>query len=39
MTETAQYDLVLAIGVLHHLDDEQAEEFLNLARSALKPGG
>ena len=39
MTETAHYDLVLAMGVLHHLDDAQAEEFLNLARSGLKPGG
>ena len=39
MTEKAHYDLVLAMGVLHHLDDEQAREFLSLARSSLKPGG
>ena len=39
MTEEAHYDLVLAMGVLHHLDDEQAMEFLSLARCGLKPGG
>lgn len=33
------FDLVLAIGVLHHLDDEAVLKLLNLAKSALKEGG
>jgi SAM-dependent methyltransferase len=37
--EAASFDLVLATGVLHHLDDNQAISLFNLARSALKPGG
>lgn len=32
-------DIVLAIGLLHHLDDATALEFMELAKSALKPGG
>jgi SAM-dependent methyltransferase len=32
-------DVVLAIGVLHHLDDELAGEALALARRVLAPGG
>lgn len=39
MSEEAHYDLVLAWGVLHHLDDGQVREFLRLARRSLKPGG
>jgi SAM-dependent methyltransferase len=31
--------LVMAIGVLHHLDDETAHEALELAAKALRPGG
>ena len=37
--EENHYDLVLAWGLLHHLDDEQAREFLQLARRCLKPNG
>ena len=37
--EAASFDLVLATGVLHHLDDTQAIGLFNLARRALKPGG
>jgi SAM-dependent methyltransferase len=33
------YDLVLANGVLHHLDDSTAMALFRLARTALKPGG
>lgn len=33
------FDVVLALGLLHHLDTEQATELLNLAWQALKPGG
>lgn len=32
-------DLVLAIGVLHHLDDNEAITFLRLANRVLRPGG
>lgn len=32
-------DLVIASGVLHHLDDAQAEKLLRLAHAALKSGG
>lgn len=31
--------LVTAIGVLHHLDDDTAHEALELAATALRPGG
>jgi ubiquinone/menaquinone biosynthesis C-methylase UbiE len=37
--ELSQYDIVLATGVLHHLDDNEAIELLELARSVLKPTG
>lgn len=33
------YDLVLAVGVLHHLDDEAVLQLLRLAKAALKAGG
>ena len=33
------YDIVLAIGVLHHLDDAEAEQLFRLAHAALVPGG
>jgi SAM-dependent methyltransferase len=36
--EAASFDLVLATGVLHHLDDNQAVSLFKLARRALKPG-
>ena len=34
-----KFDLVMALGVLHHLSDTEANDFITLARSALKPGG
>jgi len=37
--EAASFDLVLATGVLHHLDDNYAVNLFNLARRALRPGG
>jgi SAM-dependent methyltransferase len=37
--EPASFDLVMANGVLHHLDDEQATALLTVARQALRPGG
>lgn len=32
-------DIVLAIGILHHLDDDQARSLINVASSMLRPGG
>lgn len=37
--ERGTFDLVLATGVLHHLDDERAAKLFELARLALRPGG
>lgn len=34
-----QVDIVLALGLLHHLDDESTISVLRLAYQALKPGG
>ncbi len=34
-----QVDIVLALGLLHHLDDESAIAVMRLAFQALKPGG
>ena len=34
-----KFDLVIACGVLHHMDDETAEGVFKLAFSALKPNG
>jgi 2-polyprenyl-3-methyl-5-hydroxy-6-metoxy-1,4-benzoquinol methylase len=31
------FDLVLGIGVLHHLDDATARHFMAVAQAALKP--
>jgi SAM-dependent methyltransferase len=33
------FDTVLAIGILHHLNDDEALQLCQLARTALKPGG
>lgn len=33
------FDLVMGIGVLHHLDDATARAFMTIAGAALKPGG
>jgi len=33
------FDIVLAIGVLHHLDDSEALKLFELAKAALKPKG
>jgi SAM-dependent methyltransferase len=36
---TREFDLVIAYGVLHHLDDLQLERTLAIARAALATGG
>ena len=33
------FDIVLACGVLHHLDDNSGHQLLTLAKQALVPGG
>jgi len=33
------FDIVIAIGVLHHLEDDEAIRLCSLANLALKPGG
>lgn len=38
ISEQSQFDLVLAVGVLHHLDDAEALQLCYLAQAALKPG-
>jgi cyclopropane fatty-acyl-phospholipid synthase-like methyltransferase len=37
--ELGTFDLVLATGVLHHLDDERATALFALAKRALRPNG
>jgi SAM-dependent methyltransferase len=37
--ESQSYDLVMANGILHHLDDREALELLRLAHRTLKPEG
>lgn len=34
-----RFDVVLALGLIHHLDDAEAVSVMRLARAALKPGG
>jgi SAM-dependent methyltransferase len=34
-----KFDVVLAIGLIHHLDDAEAEHLFRLAHGALAPGG
>jgi SAM-dependent methyltransferase len=33
------FDVVLALGILHHLDDGETRKLFGLAKSCLKPGG
>ena len=35
----APFDIVLALGVLHHLDDDTALTLMRTANAALRPGG
>ena len=39
LAEIGTFDLVLAFGLLHHLDDDEAKTVFRLAHQALKPGG
>jgi SAM-dependent methyltransferase len=33
------FDIVLALGILHHLDDEEALQLFRISYDALRPGG
>jgi cyclopropane fatty-acyl-phospholipid synthase-like methyltransferase len=33
------FDIALAVGLLHHLDDDEARTFVGMAKRALRPGG
>jgi len=33
------FDLVLALGIVHHLEDSEAKQLFQIAHDALKPGG
>lgn len=35
----SNFDIVLSLGVLHHMDDDVATGFIETAYAALKPGG
>jgi SAM-dependent methyltransferase len=39
LVSEAPFDLAIAFGVIHHLDDAEADLLFAEARSALKPGG
>jgi SAM-dependent methyltransferase len=39
LAERDYFDIVLALGVLHHLDDQEAVTLFQIARDAMKPGG
>lgn len=39
LQDLPQFDIVLATGVLHHLNDDEALDLFRLAGLALKPGG
>jgi cyclopropane fatty-acyl-phospholipid synthase-like methyltransferase len=39
LVERDHFDIVLALGILHHLDDSEALTLFQIARDALKPGG
>lgn len=39
LAERDYFDIVLALGILHHLEDEEALQLFKIAHDALKPGG
>lgn len=39
LAESGRYDIVLANGIVHHLDDAEAGRLFDLALAALVPGG
>ena len=39
LTKEQSFDVVLALGIVHHLDDVEAQQLFQIAHDALKPGG
>ena len=39
LEQPESFDIVMAIGVLHHLDDSEARQLIDIAWRALKKGG
>jgi len=39
LEQPESFDIVLAIGILHHLDNDEAIQLFDIAKRALKPGG
>jgi SAM-dependent methyltransferase len=39
LAERDYFDIVLALGILHHLEDQEALQLFKIAHAALKPGG
>ncbi|MGH9504285.1 MAG: class I SAM-dependent methyltransferase [Terriglobales bacterium] len=39
LVERDYFDIVLSLGVLHHLDDAEALTLFQIARDTMKPGG
>ncbi len=39
LSQTQSFDIGIAIGVVHHLDDAEAVQLFQIAYDALKPGG
>jgi cyclopropane fatty-acyl-phospholipid synthase-like methyltransferase len=37
--ELGAFDIVLALGLTHHLEDDEARDLFRLGHTALKPGG
>ena len=39
LAKQQSFDVVLALGIVHHLEDAEARQLFQVAREALKPGG
>ena len=39
LAKEQNFDMVLALGIVHHLDDAEARQLFQIAYDALKPGG
>ena len=39
LAERRNFDVVLALGIVHHLDDGEARQLFQIAYDALRPGG
>ena len=39
LSARGNFDIVLALGIVHHLDDAEARQLFEIAYDALKPGG